>query len=130
MCLMYTFTWDIFTLSLAMNHYREMLDRFSTLGSRHHGKEVDHVEYIVNKKLEEKFISKKNDFKGKKIPHEEVRAFHGTNPSNIDSILKNNLDPHRPAKNGRAHGDGCYFSEFPDFSLNYGAGLILFRYGF
>lgn len=114
--------------SLAMNHFREMTDRYSRQGGQKQEKQVDFVEYVFNKELEEKFISKKNEFKGKGIPNREVRAFHGTDPKNIQSILKNNLDPSRAVQHGRVHGQGCYFSEFPDFSLRYGKGLMLFRF--
>ena len=73
-----------------------------------------------------KFDAKKLNFKKANIPDEEVFAYHGTNPENIHSICPNNLNVIRSAK----HGNGYYFSEFPDKSLHYGGqkqGLILFK---
>lgn len=55
----------------------------------------------------------------------EVLAFHGTSSSVVDSILKSNLLL-KLAKR-QAHGQGNYFSEFPDTSMAYGDALILFR---
>ena len=45
--------------------------------------------------------------------------FHGTPQRNIDSIIRNNFDLSIRA-NGRALGDGVYFSEQPEVSLGYG----------
>ena len=44
--------------------------------------------------------------------------FHGTPQKNVESILKNNFDTSIIA-NGRACGNGVYFSECPDVSIGY-----------
>jgi len=83
---------------------------------------------VWNKKLEEAFLAKQAEFKRRKIPSEEILAFHGTDQSNVDSILQSNLQfqQYRRA-HGLAHGPGNYFSEFPQVSFRYGQALILFR---
>ncbi len=97
-------------------------------GSRGASCKIRHVQFVQNKALEAAFEDKKREFKQSTIPSHEVLAFHGTAAENIDSILKKNLDPGRGGRaHGQAHGPGCYFSEFPDVSLGYGNGLIMFR---
>ena len=49
----------------------------------------------------------------------EIYAYHATSPNNVTSIVENNLDWQRAAVHGRAHGNGCYFSEYPEFTLKY-----------
>ncbi|KAL5265757.1 hypothetical protein ACHWQZ_G006462 [Mnemiopsis leidyi] len=49
----------------------------------------------------------------------EVYAYHATSPHNVPSIVENNLDWQRAAVHGRAHGNGCYFSEYPEYTLKY-----------
>ena len=87
---------------------------------------VDFVVYSNDFPLKMKFEEKKNELEKADFT-EEILAFHGTDISNVENILNTNLDPHRSPKNGLRYGKGCYFSEFPDFSRNYGNGLILFR---
>ena len=106
---------------IAESHFLR-LARTSGANSR-----IKHVRFVQNKALEAAFEQKKKEFKGRNIPSHEVLAFHGTSTGNIESILKSNLDPHRAHVHGQAHGPGCYFSEFPDVSLGYGNGLIMFR---
>ena len=67
--------------------------------------------------------AKKEEFRTKGIPSEEVWAYHGTQPSFIESICKNNLNVIKRT----TYGHGYYFSEFPEFSGRYGQGLILFK---
>ena len=116
-----------FLFKMAQGHFLDMKNKAMKKGVRFDFREIRMVEYIVNKELDKKFNAKKKEFEQLGLPHEEVYAFHGTDSRNIDSILRNNLDPNRVATNGRAHGHGCYFSEFPDVSFRYGNGLILFR---
>jgi hypothetical protein len=111
---------------IATGHFAAMKQHYQTAYSRSL-KEIKYVELIVNKRLEAAFDAKKDDFQRREIPSHEVLAFHGTSSSNIDSILRTNLDPNRTVAHGRAHGHGCYFSEFPDVSQGYGDGLLLFR---
>ena len=89
-------------------------------------KSIDFVVYPNDFPLKMKFEEKKNELEKGNFT-EEILAFHGTDISNVENILNTNLDPHRSPKHGLRHGKGCYFSEFPDFSQNYGKGLILFR---
>ena len=89
-------------------------------------KSVDFVVYSNDFPLKVKFEEKKNELEKGNFT-EEILAFHGTDTSNVENILSTNLDPHRSPKHGLRYGKGCYFSEFPDFSRNYGNGLILFR---
>ena len=73
-------------------------------------------------------MAKKQAFKRCGIKDEEIFAFHGTPFANVDSILQTNLQYQNVARaHGQAHGPGNYFSEFPDVSLGYGQGLILFQ---
>ena len=44
---------------------------------------------------------------------------------NIPSTMKNNLDPTYPIANDRRFGDGCYFSEYPEFSFQYDRNCLL-----
>ena len=86
------------------------------------------IQLVYNQVLENAFEAKKQEFTRKGIPNNEVFAFHGTPAQNVDSIVQTNLRYQNfPTIHGKAHGPGNYFSEFPDFSLGYGAGLILFR---
>ena len=86
-------------------------------------KGIDSIDFVFNQNLQKKFDDKQSEFKKKKIQHDYVLAYHGTQPGNIDSILKSNLN----IKKREAHGPGYYFSEFPDVSLGYGTGLIVFK---
>ena len=110
--------------------FHEAQGIFSQLQSQYNSglrKEIRYVEVVVNDHLERKFEVKKAEFTRRGIRDHEVYAFHATDVGNVDSILRKNLDPNRRVAHGRVHGDGCYFSEFPNFSLKYGNGLILFR---
>ena len=61
----------------------------------------------------------------KGISDKEILAYHGTNPANINSILKDNLQLIHAKR--QVYGKGNYFSEFPSISLQYGKGLLLCR---
>ena len=90
-------------------------------------KTIDYIEYIINEDLQKKFDATKAEFKRKGISADQIMAFHATKPEHVDSIIRSNLDHRKfPMKNGRVHGEGNYFSEYPAFSLKYGHGLILF----
>ena len=90
-------------------------------------RKIESVDIIKNGRLENHFNSQKLLFQTQGVPDNEILAYHATDYSNVDSILKNNLDPNRAAAHGRRFGNGCYFSENPNFSLNYGKALIVFR---
>ena len=89
-------------------------------------KSVDFILYPDRYPIKARFDAKKQKLEAMKLA-EEIYAFHGTSSQNVDSILATNLDPGRASAHGLRYGRGCYFSEFPDFSLSYGDGLILFR---
>jgi hypothetical protein len=61
------------------------------------------------KVLQSNFDAKKDDFSQRRIPDGQIYAFHATDPSNIDNILRKNLNYNKTV-HGRRHGDGCYFS--------------------
>jgi hypothetical protein len=89
---------------------------------------VKRFKIVWSKKLEEAFLAKQAEFKRRGIPSEEILAFHGTEQSNVDSILQSNLQYQQFRRaHGLAHGPGNYFSEFPQISFKYGQALILFR---
>ena len=83
------------------------------------------IDIVINKDLEAKFEATKQSFKRNGIPDGEILAYHGTNATNIDSILKNNLQLAYARR--QAYGKGNYFSEYPGVSIGYGNGLLLCR---
>ena len=110
-------------------HYVEASVAVTHYNRKNRGQDIfntDEIDIVQNNVLEARF----NAMKAKLLATgrgNEILAFHATDPQNIDSILRNNLDPNRGPRHGRAHGNGCYFSEFPDFSGRYGNSMILFR---
>ena len=86
---------------------------------------ISSIDIVINKDLEDKFKATKKMFKSQGIPDKEILAYHGTDPNNIDSILKSNLQLSYAKR--QAYGKGNYFSEFPAVSLGYGQGLLLCR---
>jgi len=73
---------------------------------------IQSIDLVRNKKLEEKFEAKKEELK-KNWKEECLLLFHGTPQKNIQPILQNNFDIGIIA-NGRALGNGVYFSECPE----------------
>ena len=59
------------------------------------------------------------------IPHTERLVFHGTTAANLDSIIEHNFKLSLCKRS--AHGQGIYFSEFPNTSQVYGKKLLLCR---
>ena len=88
-------------------------------------KDIKSVGIIVNRECEQKYRDKKEGFLELKQKIEEIYAYHATKPENIASIITTNLDPERAPVHGNAHGKGCYFSEHPQFSFNYGKETML-----
>ena len=82
--------------------------------------QIQSIDIVFNNKLKMAFEEKQAE-----LTNEECGdcclLFHGTPQENIVSILKNNFDTSIIA-NGRAHGDGVYFSERPLVSLDYSKG--------
>ena len=84
---------------------------------------ITSVEFVNNPVLKKKFDNKKVEFMAKNVPTGEIFAYHGTRPENIKSICKSNLNIiHRTA-----HGNGYYFTEYPEYGLLYGQGLLCFK---
>ena len=52
---------------------------------------ITSINIVCNKALEAAFEAKRREFASKGIPFKEVLAFHGTPATNIDSIIKTNL---------------------------------------
>jgi hypothetical protein len=109
-----------FNCKSAESHFLQMLKRSGGPIT-----EIESIDIVFNKKLQEAFDRKKLKFKKEKIPEKEVYAFHGTARQNVANILKENLQLSFARR--QAHGPGNYFSEFPDTSMGYGDSLILFR---
>jgi hypothetical protein len=86
---------------------------------------ITSIDIVINKDLEGKFEATKRSFKLEGIPDKEILAYHGTDPANTDSILKDNLQLVYAKR--QLYGRGSYFSEFPSVSLRYGKGLLLCR---
>ena len=91
--------------SMVEGHFSRMLLNHPMAGQR--GRAIKSIDFVYNAKLQKKFEAKKAEFYQKKIPDNEVFAYHGTSPTNIDSILKSNLN----ARSREAYGKGYYFSE-------------------
>ena len=95
---------------------------------RYNNGPIAKIDYCENQILLEKFMRKKQEFERRNIPNSELLLFHGTNPDNINSILKYNFDlTYMGSSYGLVYGRGIYCSEFPDVSLRYGQGLLLCR---
>ena len=86
-------------------------------------KDIKSVGVVVNQECEKQYEKKKSEFKQHEF--EEVFGYHATEPGNIASIIKSNLDPDRRPVHGIVHGKGCYFSEHPQFSFEYGKDTML-----
>jgi len=80
--------------------------------------EIKSIDVVENEKLREIFEKKREEFRGRGIDDKPLLIFHGTPQANIESILRNNFDISKIA-NGRAYGDGVYFSEMPEVSLGF-----------
>ena len=92
--------------------------RDSYTQSKYPLKEIVSVGIIVNLNANRMYEEKASECKANGWKFTEVYAYHATKPENVDSIIKNNLDPHRVgAAHGAYFGNGCYFSEHPSFSF-------------
>ena len=81
--------------------------------------EIKSIDVVKNKKLRENFEAKKAELaRSSGTNVKSLLLFHGTPQRNIDSIIRNNFDLSIRA-NGRALGDGVYFSEQPEVSVGY-----------
>ena len=111
--------------SFAESHYRRMASKERSPSLRPGNSEITSIDIVINKDLEGKFEATKRYFKQEGISDDEILAYHGTDPANIDSILKDNLQLIHAKR--QVYGRGNYFSEFPSISLRYGKGLLLCR---
>ena len=112
--------------SFAESHFRRMAftkDRHISLPPE--DAEISSIDIVINKVLERKFEATKRSFRTQGISDKEILAYHGTDPANVDSILKDNLQLVYAKR--QVYGSGNYFSEFPSVSLKYGKALLLCR---
>jgi hypothetical protein len=96
------------------------------LHTRYHKRDIAHLGIIISHDLWKRYESQRQHM----ASHggKEIYAYHATSPQNVESIAKYNLDWRRTPVHGRAHGDGCYFSEYPEFSLKYNKHcMIIFK---
>ena len=97
-----------------------MTERKGYQGQRHvkHSKKpISYIGIVANHGIWKRYEDRRKEFVEK--GGEEVRGYHATKRDNIRGIVHENLDPNRTPAHGRAHGHGCYFSEFPEFSAKY-----------
>ena len=85
---------------------------------------IQSIDIVENPQLEARFNSKQEEFKRQGIPADPILAFHGTNATNIDSILQNNFSLSKVART--VYGFGIYFSEQPEVSKGYADGCRSF----
>ena len=100
---------------LAEGHFYKMVQ-----GTR----QIKSITIVNNPTLHAAFEKKQKSFMSQNIPANIIFAYHGTTTDStvIDNILQTNFDMKYARR--QAHGPGNYFSEYPDTSLGYGAGLI------
>ena len=108
-------------------YYNFAESHFRRMAAKSHLQQVtiSSIDIVINKDLEDKFEATKQKFKSQGISDKEILAYHGTASTNIDSILRSNLQLSFAKR--QAYGKGNYFSEFPAVSLGYGDGLLLCR---
>ena len=86
---------------------------------RHTNMEIQSIDIVRNRRLQQKFEAKKAQLAAKEGSDvKSLLLFHGTPQQNVPSILRDNFDLSKVV-NGRAHGNGVYFSEQPEVSLSY-----------
>lgn len=89
-------------------------------------KEVRTVGIVVNREASRKYMDRKLDCERNGTTFKEVYAYHGTPATNVDSIVKSNLDPNKTKR--QTYGWGCYFSEYPEVSHGYTqSSMFIFR---
>ena len=90
-------------------------------------KTIDHIEYVVNRELQEKFDAKKAEFRRNGIPDSQILAFgYYLKAEDVDDITRNNLDYTKHQKHfNRPLGDGNHFWEYP--WSEFGDVMILFE---
>ena len=78
---------------------------------------IQSIDIVRNSNFDAAFEKKQREFEQKKIPHEFIFAYHGTQEDLIDSILENNFDVKKAKR--QLYGLGMYFTEYPDIALKY-----------
>ena len=86
---------------------------------------IQHIDYLENAALAKRFESMRASLSWRGRGGEEVLLFHGTQPVNLDSIMRNNFDPCLHQRS--VYGPGTYMSKYPNVALAYGTGLVLCR---
>ena len=108
-------------------HYRIAEVQFLRLIQRRgYTLRITSIDYWINPNLVAKFKRQEKKMQAKYGRGKEskaVLAFHGTQPYNVEQIMKENFRLDKIKRT--AYGHGIYFSEFPDVSIGYGSGLIL-----
>ena len=82
-------------------------------------KAIQYVGIAVNQAASEKYELTKNNLKKTLTIDSEIFAYHSTSRENVPNIIKNNLNPGDLPVYGKKYGDGCYFTEHPQFSFNF-----------
>ncbi|KAK3921201.1 Protein mono-ADP-ribosyltransferase PARP12, partial [Frankliniella fusca] len=103
------------------NEYQEVSALFSSHNSdRKILLKIDSIESVQNDGITQKFKEKQDEYQNKFGHVRVVRLWHGTDTSNISSILKNNFDVNRHGQNrGHRFGAGVSFSSFPIYASHY-----------
>ena len=83
---------------------------------------IESVDIVKNKFLQEQFDEKRKELNKTEPNVKSLLLFHGTPQQNIMSILRHNFDLSKRV-NGRKYGDGVYFSEKPEASIDFTFGV-------
>ncbi|XP_046335597.2 protein mono-ADP-ribosyltransferase PARP14-like [Haliotis rufescens] len=107
-------------------HFRTAESQFYRLLSDQGGRyKVVKVEYVVTPDLVKRFRSAQESLKNSRgeMNAQPILAFHGTDEGNIKKICEKGFlmhgDPGFQMKSGNKYGSGVYFSEYPDYSMQY-----------
>ena len=103
-----------------VHHFRMAESQFNRMAQRHKYK-VQSVDYYINPPLLDKFRKKQaslqEQYGVESIESKFILGFHGTDPQNVETIVKGNFDISKVKT--CLYGLGIYFSEFPDISIGY-----------
>ena len=110
-------------------HYRTAESQFLRLMNvTKSNRRIKSITYYSNPMLEKKFDDKIQEFKKNGFNADCIFGFHGTGPSNVDSIMQKNFQIGLIAQNTGnpgQYGAGIYFSEIPEVCFHYGHSLLL-----
>lgn len=105
-------------------HFRMAESQFYRM-SQNRKLKVTKVEFVKNLPLEEKFKTKKEEFKALNVTVKQQFVFHGTGSAAIDKITTEGFKiggEGVPIRSGAAYGRGVYTAANPDISLHYSGG--------